>query len=492
VPNARHDPRVKSGKWDGIKRLYDRRYKRIYKGLLFEVLKFAKKQGYSVDLDPALHLHDPIERNVLESVVNDFIMPHDNGQKLVPYEYQFDAVHHMLSSGRSICLAATSAGKSLMLYLAIRMYQLADDLEGKRIFVIVPSKSLVEQLYSDFENYAKQPEQKWFVSTFCQKVSGDYTKYIDRQIIISTWQSLKDIPASYLAGAGAIFVDETHTVNGPVLTKLLEGAIDCKIRHGLTGTLDGMECNELAAQGLLGPAKRIVTAKEIIDAGRATKVQVVVTVLDYDPETKLKYSANQMLVMKTTGKAQSGSALYQAEIEFINGLQSRINFIKKFVKGLKGNTIVLFDRVEGYGIPLYEAFKETHENTFLIVGDVKADEREKIRKSMEDLDDAVIFATSKIMSTGVNIKRLHNIVAASSNQSQIQSLQTIGRLMRLHSTKDGATIYDIVDKLDWKGNMNYTMKHVTARLQFYKNESHPVKFVSVGLDESLPTSITIK
>jgi superfamily II DNA or RNA helicase len=129
---------------------------------------------------------------------------------------------------------------------------------------------------------------------------------------------------------------------------------------------------------------------------------------------------------------------------------------------------------------------------YLIIGDVDATERERIRLLLGTQTDAIVFATSRIMSTGVNIKNLHNIVTTSSNQSQIQTLQTIGRLMRLHQSKETAVIYDLVDKLDYNNKPNYTLKHVESRLAYYQREGHPVKFISILLNESLPDSIIVK
>jgi superfamily II DNA or RNA helicase len=478
VANAQFDPRVRAGRWDGVKRLYNRTHKRIHKGLLFEVLKFCKKLDYKVSVDPSLLPKPGISMKDLVEITETFIQPHDKQKPIKPYDYQYSAVHHMLNAGRSICLAATSAGKSLCIYMAVRMYQMADELQGRTIIIVVPSIMLVEQLYSDFENYSNYPGSKWNTSTFCQKISGKYGKQVNKQIVITTWQSLKNMSPAVVADAGAIFVDETHTVNGPVLTNLMEMAINCPIRHGLTGTLDGFECNELAAQGLLGPAVKIISAKENIDAGRATLVEVKCIILDYDKETKKRYKADQDNVPKTRAQLK-----YQSEISFINNLKSRFDFIQGMVKTLKGNTIVLFDRVDDYGIPLYEDMKAKHENTFLIVGGVDGEEREEIRLNLENYDNAVVYATSQIMSTGVNIKNLHNIILASSSKSKIRILQTIGRLMRLHESKKHATLIDLVDKLDYNGIPNFTLKHVEERINHYSKEKHPVKFLTISLNE---------
>lgn len=486
TPNANFDPRVKYGKWDGVIKLYNRTHKRMYLGLLFELVKFLNKQGYSYSVDPDLINKSQITDDELKELISEVIKPHDNGQPIVPYDYQNDAVRYMLNSSRSICLAATSAGKSLALYLAIRIYQLDDSFDDKKIVVIVPSTMLVEQLYSDFDNYSSYDGSNWMVGRHCQKITGAYSKNISKQIVISTWQSLKNMRPDTFDDVGAIFVDECHTVKGPILASVLEGATSVSVRHGLTGTLDSLEANQLAAQGLLGPAKLIVTAKQIIDAGRATEVEVHCMILDYDNNVKIAYNKDQSNIAD-----ESPTVRYQSELNFINNLECRKKFIHKLVKSLKGNTIVLFNRVDEYGIPLYEAMKEVHENTFLIVGDVKGSERERIKQLLEELDDAVLFATDTIMSTGISIKNLHNMIFASSSKSKIKVLQSIGRLMRLHGSKLKAYMFDLVDKLDFNGKDNMTLRHVEERIKFYSNEQFKVKFSTYKLVEPDKDRVTL-
>jgi len=152
------------------------------------------------------------------------------------------------------------------------------------------------------------------------------------------------------------------------------------------------------------------------------------------------------------------------------------------IDSLEGNTLVLFDRVEGYGKELYESYLASNpDRTFLITGDVDSSERETIRTSMDDHDNAVIWASYGTMSTGISIRRLHNLVLVSSSKSKIRVLQSIGRLMRLHATKDKAQILDIVDDLTWNKNPNYTMKHAVERLEYYKTEKFPVNFMRIPM-----------
>lgn len=476
--NVKFDPRVKRGLWDGFIRLYNRTHKRIYTGLLLEVLKFAKSRGYSVSVDPKLKPSSEITIEYIKEFVEEFVKPHREGKPLTPYDYQYDSVHYALNMNRSISLAATSAGKSLILYLLVRFYQMLEEMEGKTIFIVVPNVSLVEQLYADFEDYSNFEGAQWRPLTFVQKVSGKYGKYINKPIVITTWQSLKNIPGSQIVDAGAILVDEVHTIKGPVLASLLESAVNCDVRHGFTGTLDDMEANILSAEGLMGPAKVIVTAKENIEAGRATPVDINVLILDYDAQTKRDYNADQLNVAQ-----EQASIKYNSEIYFIYNLRCRRDFVLNLAKSCKGNTLVLFNRTESFGVQLYEECKAVHPNTFLIIGEVDATEREKIRVSLEEYEDAIVFATDKLMSTGVSIKNIHNGILASSTKAKIQLLQTLGRFMRLHSSKKRANIFDLVDKLDYNGRPNFVMKHVEERLKHYSKEGHKIIFRTLRLSE---------
>lgn len=476
IPNAKHDPRVKKGQWDGIKKLYNRRDKKMYVGLLYQLIKFCDKKNWSYTIDDRLIPDDTtITQDEIKDLCETFIKPHSKGEPIEPYDYQLEAVEYMLNMDRSVCLAATSAGKSLIIYIAVRLYQVMDELDDKTIFITVPNTTLVEQLYNDFQDYSTYEGSDWFVTQHCQKISGKYTKFIDKQIVITTWQSMSKLPYDVFGDIGAIFIDETHTAQAKILSSLIESAVDCPIRHGLTGTLDDVECNELVIQGLLGPAKRIVTAREIIDKGRASDVDINMLLLEHTDENRKN--------LVRAKKSLRGTYRYQAEVEYINALESRREFLLGMIESLEGNTLVIFDRVNEYGKELYEVHKERNpDNTFLVVGEVAANEREEIRQSIEQFDKSTIFASFGTMSTGTSIKKLHNLVIISSSKGKIRILQTLGRMMRLHFTKDKANVYDIVDNFTYNDEINYTMNHASTRLDYYKREEFNVNFMRINLN----------
>jgi superfamily II DNA or RNA helicase len=473
IPDAKHDPRVKKGIWDGIKKLYNRKTKRMPIGLLVSLIAFLEKCDYTYDIDPNLLPDDGITKDEIADVVSYLVKPHKGGEPIEPYDYQIEAVEYMLNMGRGICLSATSSGKSLIIYLAVRLYQLLDETQGKTIFITVPSSDLVEQMYDDFAEFS-QMDDDWHVNAWCQKVNMKYTKFIEKQVVITTWQSMKKMSFDAIENAGAIFVDECHTAKADVLSGMLESMTSCDIKHGLTGTLDGFEANETFVEGVLGPPKRIVTSREIIDMGNASEVEVHVVVLDHSEETRKQY---RRVMAKTPRELQ-----YRAEVQFIDALAHRRDMILDMIDSVEGNTLTLFDRVEEYGKELHDQFILDHPySTFLIVGEVEGDDRKDIRHGMEDQENAVIFASYGTMSTGISINKLHNMFLISSTKSKIRVLQSIGRMMRKHKSKEVGFIFDIVDDLSSDTRTNFVFNHAIKRLEYYKKEQFKIKFHKIKI-----------
>lgn len=484
VPNARHDPRVKRGLWDGYKRLYNRRTKTFPVGLVLALLRFIKGQKYTYSVDPALIPDGGLDREDIEHVVKEIIDPHNKGEAITPHDHQYDALMHMFGLGRSLCLSSTSSGKSLIIYCALRMLQLVPEMDGKRIFVVVPSGALVEQMYNDFENYASGAKHSWNVGAHCQKVNKDYKKYIDKNVVITTWQSMSKLPRYVLDDMGAMFVDEVHGAKADVLGSMIADSISCPIKHGLTGTLDGFESNEMFIEGLFGPRKVIMTAKESIDKDVATAIDVKMILLKY--EDNFKAELEKSLFVKEDGNKRNPKEWYAIEKEYIYSLEERKKFIVNLALSLEGNTLILFDSIDNYQTPVYEMLKAKHDDVFVINGEVSNKERDVIKAKMEAGEKIITCATYGTMAVGISINNLHNMIFASSTKAMIRIIQSIGRLMRKHDSKDVANIYDIVDDLSMpkKGYNGYMIQHGQKRVKIYSDEKHPVKFYPVKIKKT--------
>ena len=153
---------------------------------------------------------------------------------------------------------------------------------------------------------------------------------------------------------------------------------------------------------------------------------------------------------------------------------------------LKGNTLVLYSRVQTHGAVLYELInngKKKNRKVFFVHGGVDAEERETIREITEREIDAIIIASYGTFSTGINIKNLHNIVFASPSKSRIRNLQSIGRVLRKGTNKTKAILYDISDDCSHKSRKNYTLNHLIERIKVYNEENFNYDIITIQLKE---------
>src|SRR5690606_15720462 len=307
-------------------------------------------------------------------------------------------------SHRRLLISPTASGKSLIIYMIIQWFADVD------VLIIVPTVGLVKQMRGDFIEYGMDEEE-------IQIIMAGESKKITRRITITTWQSAFELPKSWFAKYRVMIGDEAHQFKAKSLTKLTGNLTNCPVKIGTTGTLDGSKVNKLVLEGMFGPVVQVETTSNLMESGYVTDLQVRCLVLDYPQEERQKIAK-----LKT----------YQDEIDFLVSHPRRNAFIVNLALATKGNTLVLFNFVERHGIPLYEALKakaEKGRNVYFVSGKTAADDREMIRKIVEKDDNAIIVASYGTFSTGINIKRLHNAIAAHPTKSIIRLLQSIGRIL---------------------------------------------------------------
>ena len=377
-----------------------------------------------------------------------------NGVGITPRDYQIEALSCALAEGKRLLLSPTASGKSLIIYMLLRHYIDADP--DKKILIIVPTTSLVEQMYADFDDYSRI-DLNFNAEDYCHRVYGGRSKESPLRCIISTWQSLHRMPASYFQDVGMVIGDEAHQFKAKSLTSILEKCVNAPFKIGTTGTLDGTQTHQLVLEGLFGPVYKVTTSKELMDKGSLAQMDISMLLLKYG-----EAYCKEVSKMK-----------YQEEIDFIVNYGPRNNFITNLALDQTGNTLVLFNYVEKHGKPLYNLLKEKikgDRKLFYVSGETKVDDRENIRALTETQNDAIIVASLGTFSTGINIKRLHNLIFASPSKSQVRVLQSIGRGLRLSADGINTKVYDVTDDLQHKGKKNYTLNHAAERVKIYSRE----------------------
>ena len=446
VPGARFMPAYRNRMWDGKIRLFSQKTNKIYVGLLSYLEDFFKNN----QLEYVLHDNVKDKKTINVNDVNGFVK-----SLKIPFEardYQFDAICTAIEKSRRLFLSPTASGKSFIIYCLVRYYRMMN----KKILVLVPTTSLVEQMTSDFISYGWNDKN-------IHKVYSGHDKQTDKPVVISTWQSLYKLPKKYFEQYQCVFGDEAHTFKAKSLTNIMEKLDVCPYRFGFTGTLDGTQTHRLVLEGLFGKVEKVITTKELIDKKTLAQLNANCIIL--------KYSEDE--------SKQIRDYKYSEEINFLVSHEKRNKFITNLCKKLKGNTLCLFQLVEKHGNVLYDMMKD--KNTYYVHGGTSAEDREQIRELVNKSNSSIIIASYGTFSTGVNIPNLHNIVFASPSKSRIRVLQSIGRGLRKSNTKNSVLIYDICDDLTHKEKKNYTLTHFEERINIYNEESFSYKINTVNI-----------
>ena len=452
VPGAKFMPQYRSKYWDGKIRLFSPATGEVYGGLVDKIVNWARKSEYSLEFENNKHYGTPFEENEIISRegVKEYMT---RISKYKPRDYQIDAVYDALKYNRKLLISPTASGKSMMIYAVVRYFVETK----KKVLLIVPTTSLVEQMYKDFEDYG------WNADQYCHRIYSGKEKTNENSVTITTWQSVYKLKRPFFKDFDVAIGDEAHLFKSKSLVSIMTKMDSAKYRYGFTGTLDGSQTHKWVLEGLFGPSYKVTQTKELIDKGHLSKLQIRVLILKH---TDQKFDT------------------YEDELQYIIGHSKRNRFIRNLVLDLKGNSLILFSRVATHGQILFDSINSSvqgNRKVFYVHGGVEAQERERIREITEQERDAIIVASYGTFSTGINIKNLHNVIFASPSKSRIRNLQSIGRVLRTGDNKKKAVLYDIADDISYKSRKNYTLNHLVERVKIYNEEKFNYEIIQINL-----------
>ena len=454
VPGFKFMPQYRSRHWDGKIRLFSYATGQIYTGLYPYILNWCDENNVSV-----VDKTDIKDADVDDKKIDQFIEA-----LKIPFtvrDYQKEAFAYSLRKHRCLLLSPTASGKSRIIYLMVRFNLIRCVDKNDKILIVVPTTSLVEQLYKDFKDYG------WNSSAHVHRIYQGHEKHSDKRVYISTWQSIYKMPKKWFEEFGCVIGDEAHLFKAVSLTKILTKLENCKYRIGLTGTLDDSKTHKLVLEGLFGAVNKVISTKTLQDNKQLADLKIYCLVLQHDNMSK------DFLKDKS----------YQEEMDFLVSNEIRNKYIRNLCLSLEGNSLCLFQYVEKHGTILKKLIEDKNENkkVFFVYGGVDTEERERIRAITEKSDNSIIIASYGTFSTGINIRNLHNIVFSSPSKSRIRNLQSIGRGLRLKDNNSNATLYDISDDLTYQGKENYTLSHFKERINIYNEEGFDYEVHQVEL-----------
>lgn len=452
VESAKFMSSYRNRNWNGKIHLLSVQTGEIYIGLLSKLIDKLNSHNYTYEFRNNKYYGLPFEINETISFegVKDYI---NSICSLKPRDYQIEGVYSSLKYQRKIILSATGSGKSVILYSIARYY--AE--HQKKILIIVPTTSLCYQIFKDFESYG------WNAEEYCHKIFSGQEKNTNKLVTISTWQAIFKMDKSFFSQYEVIIADECHTCQARSLVGIMTKLHNAKYRFGFTGTLSDSKTHKWVLEGLFGPSYQITRTDELIQKGHLSELEIKCIILKHSPK---KFDS------------------YEDEIQYLISHEQRNKFITNLALDLKGNTLILFSRVETHGSILYErinSLKQNNRKVFFIHGGVNTEERERVREITEREDNAIIVASYGVFSTGINIKNLNNLIFASPSKSKIRNLQSIGRVLRVGKNKNKAVLYDIADDCTLSSRKNYTLNHLIERIKIYAQENFKYQMITLEL-----------
>lgn len=415
--------------------------------LLSEILKYLEKNteysSSSIKIDK--NLLEENSPSQYDWMLNSQFSLNEFPLSLKLRDYQKNIVDKCLNHGRGTVLLATAGGKTLvMASLLSKIWSMNDDYKA---CLIVPNRGLVEQTYNDFLEYK--------VPFSVSKWTGDDELNVFTNVIICNTSILqsKNSNLDWMTDIDVLLIDECHHIKkSNEITKIID---NCSTRHkfGFTGTLPEDKIDQWTIMGKIGPVIFQKRSFELREEKHVVPAVAQIIELSYKSKPNRSFSSNL------------AAENYKNEINFLKNSQFRNDVIQKLSNNTQNNVLILVDYID-HGQRIYDTLKSSlkDKEVFYIKGDVDVQDRERIKKIMEYKENVVCVAISKIFSTGINIKNLHYIIFAGGGKSKIKVLQSIGRGLRLHSSKSTLYIIDIADQL------YYGIQHQNKRKEFYEQE----------------------
>ena len=367
---------------------------------------------------------------------------------LTPYDYQEESVKKMLKFGRGIILIGTGGGKTFIMSLLTKTVR--NNEPKSKFLILVPTIQLVEQTYSDFIEYG-------FDEDIISKWSGSYV-FQNTDIIVASMSILqsKSSDLKFLKDIDVLMVDEVHGLKKSNNINKIIDKIPTIHRFGFTGTMPEETIDQWNVKGKIGS----ILYEKNSDSLREGKFisESMINII------KINYNTKSIKELHT--KLEESTTKYLAELDFMIENSFRNKCVIDTALVSRKNTLIMVDRII-HGEVLENLLKQrkTNKKIYFIQGDVGVKERETVRELMEIEDNVICIAISKIFSTGINIKNIHNIIFVTPGKAKVKLIQSVGRGLRLHESKDMLRVYDFAD------NLHYSNKHLYKREKLYISEN---------------------
>ena len=267
--------------------------------------------------------------------------------------------------------------------------------------------------------------------------------------MIQTLSSKKKQLFDYLSTVRCMIIDECHNAASRSYLSISRCLKNCEYHIGLSATPFRVDGKDMNIAAVCGYVVFEMNADELIKRNLLMEPQVVF--IKYD-EPKVK----------TENKVHY-SEHYNLKIVHNDNRNNIICQLAEKHKDLQ--TLILVKTIE-HGNYLSNKLGAKY-----ICGSMDLKEREQLIVDFTDKKVKMIIATLSIFQQGLNIPSLEIIINAAANKSDISSIQSLGRLLRMASGKHGCIYYDFYDK------SFLFLRTSKKRIDAFKDEGHDINFV---------------
>lgn len=519
--------------WDGKIRYYNTRNQLLYKGLYTNLIEFCKINDIQV-IDLQHENNEVIDVKYLDSLK---ISVYDNATAsyriIKPDQNQTVAFKTALERKHLRVQMATGSGKTLFSYCLL--HYLRNKVKGK-IVIVVPRQDLGNQFYNEYKAYSKF--DKNFDIDDISVIHSKSKECPNNKIIFITYQTLRNFDQDFFDKVEVLIIDEAHKSANKSLRGIVEKCVNTPYKIGMSGTFEEKDplVSDLCLQSLLGDIFDVVKQRTLIETGRASDFEGRVYLLKHRDEDiklykslmneknkiyKLEYETLKNIkkkklaeleqninLMKAGMKAGDVSKLiaqrdylkntyiqttskkwgYADEVEFLNNCDARNHFILDVaLKNDKGNSLVLFSRIEKHGDVLLELAqyknKKYDANIFYIHGNTKL-KPDEAKKLIETSDKrCVTLANISMVKEGWSVNNLHYLYLSCTIKDSKALTQLVGRLLRKDGTDIKTALYIIIDDLRMNDVNNYSYEHGLENIRTLIAENHPIKKKTIDLND---------
>lgn len=418
-------------------------------GLLNGVLKVLKDNNETYEFDQSLSFVKSLRKEV--NNIGELITPTHSLR-----DYQRITIERCLKFGYGLLELATGAGKTyVMANLIYNLFDLNWN-NTKKVLVIVPTKGLLTQTYDEFISFGIPK------GIICRYGDG-YDVDLNCNVIISTSKILLSDARdnSWVKNADYLIVDEVHTLKrGNEIQKVVK---NMKTFHkwGFTGTIPKERENFLTIRSMFGDILYKKSSAELRDEGVLSEVCAEIIQIQHKIQPPYVNSYER------------ATDNWNIETDFIVNCRNRNDYIARMAEKCVGNTLIIVDRLS-HGDNLMDSLNV--QSKFYIKGESDVEkERSPIIALLERSEGNVVVAIAKVFSTGINVKNLHNLIFASSGKSDTKIVQSVGRTLRKHPSKQMAYIFDVCD------NTRYSLDHLEERKRIYEEQKINFTFKQITL-----------